>query len=128
MFVRNSAHRWLVVTVAAYAMVLHALVMGVVSAPRATAGEGGLIGTLQELCSGGTMSMTGDGEPQSAPRTMACSLCSVGHAAVDIPHVMHVALPVNIIETVTLTGAAESAQPRLDFLYSIRPRAPPAVG
>lgn len=126
MFVRNPAVRWLVVGLAAYALVLHALMMGVASAPR-TSAENHLLAALQDICSGSGQTQNAPGDPASSKiHASPCALCGLGHAAVDLPSVLRFASPANVIETVALQPAPPATRPRLDFLTSARPRGPPA--
>jgi hypothetical protein len=126
MFVRNPAVRWLVVGLAAYALVLHALMMGVASAPR-TSAENHLLAALQEICSGSGTAESAPGDPASSKiHASPCALCGLGHAAVDLPSVLRFVPPANIVETVALQPAPSASRPRLDFLAAARPRGPPA--
>lgn len=112
----STLKRWVIVTVAAYAMVLHALVMGAAHA---------VSGSAPEICPG----FAGDAAPD-APSGLVhaapCALCGLGHAAVDVPPIFALALPENIFETIERRGADDSAILPPKFPTSARPRAPPA--
>jgi hypothetical protein len=112
----STLKRWVIVTVAAYAMVLHALAMGAASAGTVT-------GSLQ-ICQG---LIGGDQQLPDAPsvHSAPCALCGLGHAAIDTPRAHALAPPVNIFETVALNGTETRIVTVLEFLSSSRPRAPP---
>lgn len=122
---RNPAVRWFLVSLTAYALFLHALVMGAVAAPPASP-EGGLIASLQELCSGRLHnSELPDGPPQ-ALHSPPCALCGLGHAAVDVPSVFRFAPPANIVKTIALGIPTPAVFTEAFAAPSARPRAPPA--
>lgn len=124
--IRHLIQRWFVVSLAAYAMVFHALLMGIASAPRSSA-ENSLAAALQQICSG---MIDGEAQP-SAPasskvHSVPCALCGLGHATLDIPSPVRIPLPLNILETVAQAFVSQPVYARPDVHDQARPRAPPA--
>jgi shikimate kinase len=113
--------RWVIVTVAAYAMVLHGLAMS------AAAGEHDPAFGLQQICFGvaGT-SETAPASPSAEIHAVPCALCGLGHAVLAVPEAVRVALPKNVIETIAQASTPEPTPSRLDRHNQARPRAPPA--
>jgi hypothetical protein len=117
MFRGQNLKRWVIVTVAAYAMVLHALAMGTAS--------GAMASEPLQICSG-LMGVDQNLPDVPSVHSAPCALCGLGHAAVAMPPPYELAQPVNIFETLAVNGADDEPVLRLEFLSSARPRAPPA--
>jgi hypothetical protein len=123
---RQSVARWCVVSLAAYAMVFHALLMGIASAPH-TSAENALVAALQEICTGMVGGEAQPSEPASSKvHSAPCALCGLGHAVLDAPQPMRVPLPLNILETVAQAPDSQPVYAWLDLFDHARPRAPPA--
>jgi hypothetical protein len=114
----NLSMRWMVVSLAAYALVLHALAMS--SMAFATGDDSICRGTIA-IADGGPWTPAPD-KPHSPP----CALCGLGHGMVALPSAAIVPAPVNIIETVARQMPGERLPAIRLAERPAQPRAPPA--
>ena len=122
----GAFRRAMVACVAAYALVVHSLLMGLVTAPQpASRAQSDLLAALQVICSAHAASTNPDAP--SAPHDHQpphCALCGIGHCGVALPGGAPLLPP--IVRTAAAPGILPSLPRPLPVLPgSPRARAPP---
>jgi len=122
----GAFRRAMVACIAAYALVVHSLLMGLATAPQpANRAEADLLAALQVICSAHAASTNPDAP--SAPHEHQpphCALCGIGHCGVALPG--GTALLPPVVRTVSAPGILALLPRPLPVLPgSARARAPP---
>jgi hypothetical protein len=124
----GTIRRSVVACIAAYALVVHSLLMGLATAPRTADGaQADLLAALQVICAAhASTNPDAPSTPQDHHQPPHCALCGIGHCGIALPGNAPLLAPA--IQTAAAPGLPSLLSRPLPILPgSARARAPPLL-